>query len=312
MKKITLLVACLVGLNAMAQIAGTSFEEPGIFGVQYVDTGDPAVAHDLVDNADEPFINWTSTGAEMGFDARYEPYDTPDVGLTDGDFVGVTDFTPGSGIPYTDGDQGYQISDADGNFILEFDEVDLTGVATPSMSIDYFLSETGYEGDGTVNESGSDRLRIYVKDLTNSTEIDILDTTGNDINDLGIEGAWITGSVNLVADSTVQLVIEVRCNAGSEAFFFDNLVFSGDPLSVDDVTGAQFAMYPNPTTDFITISSALQGEKAVAIFDVLGKEVINTIVADGAQLNIAELTSGIYIVQITEGNAVATKKLVVR
>ena len=74
-----------------------------------------------------------------------------------------------------------------------------------------------------VNESGSDRLRIYVKDLTNGTELDILDTTGSDINDLGIEGSWISGSAPVLPNTTVQLVIEARVNASSEEFFFDNV-----------------------------------------------------------------------------------------
>lgn len=310
MKKITFLLAFLVAVNSFAQIASTSFEEPAVFTIQYVDTGDPNVAHDLVDNTDEPFVNWTSSGGEMGFSARYVPYDTPDVGLTDGDFVGVTDFVTTVGA-YTDGLQGYQISDADGNFILEFDTVDLTGVATPSVSLDYWITETGYEGDGTLNESGSDRLRIYVKDLTNSTEIDILDTTGSDINDLGIEGSWITGGANLLPDTNVQLVIEARMNAGAEAFFFDNVVFSGTPLGINDQNKTQFAIYPNPAQGFINIASPVSGEKKVVIYDVLGKQVMNTSV-NSERLNINKLTSGVYIVQITQGTVSETKKLVVR
>lgn len=309
MKKITLLLALFIAANSFAQIAGTSFEEPAIFAVQYVDTGDPNVAHNLIDNTDEPFVNWTSAGGEMGFSARYVPYDTPDVGLTDGDFVGVTDFVTTVGA-FTDGLNGYQISDADGNFILEFDTVDLTGVATPSVSLDYWISETGYEGDGTVNESGSDRLRIYVKDLTNATEIDILDTTGSDINDLLIEGSWISGGANLLSDTNVQLVIEARMNASAEAFYFDNIVFSGTPLGINDQIKTQFSIYPNPAQEFLNITSPVPGEKKVVIYDVLGKQVMSTKVT-AERMNISQLNSGVYIVQITQGNTSESKKLVV-
>lgn len=307
MKKITLLAALLCGVVSFAQLAGTSFEEPGVFTVQYTDTGDPNMAHALADNTDEPFVNWTSSGGEMGFQARYEPYDTPDVGLTDGDFVGVTDFV-GTVTAYTDGLNGYQISDADGNFILEFDTVDLTGASAPGVSLDYFITETGYEGDGTVNESSSDRLRIYVRDLTNSTEIDILDTTGSDINDLAIEGSWITGIAALQTNTTVQLVIEARMNAGAEAFFFDNVVFDGE-LGITEDAQQLFAMYPNPASNKINIVSEMGGEKQVAIFDVLGKQVINTVIGAEA-LDITALTSGVYIVKITQGQYSATQKLI--
>ncbi len=310
MKKITLLAALFVSVASFAQFAGTSFEEPGLFGVQYVDTGDPSVAHDLVNNTDEPFVDFAATGSEIGYDASYAPYDTPDVGLTDGDFVGVTDFQPTADDPYTDGTQGYQISDVDGNYTLEFDAVDLTGTTAATVSIDYFLAETGYEGDGTLNESGSDRLRIYVRDLTNSTEIDILDTTGSDINDLSIEGTWITGTAVVLPNTEVQLVIEARTNAGAEAFFFDNVVVDAS-FGINDQTASNFAIYPNPATDNINITSSLNGDKMVAIFDVLGKQVMNSVVT-GERLNIEALNSGVYIVKITQGNVSETQKLVVR
>lgn len=324
MKKITFLAALFIGATSMAQIASTSFEEPAVFTVQYVDTGDANVAHDLVDNADEPFVNWTSTGGEMGFNARYTPYDTPDVGLTDGDFVGVTTFAPSGDVGYTDGDQGFQISDTDGNFILEFDEVDLTGASAASVSIDFALSINGdgtngnFEGDGTANESGSDRIRIYVKDLTNNTEIDIVNSTGNDLDDFVPTDSgtgnfivqWQTGTANLVVNTTVQLVVEARFNGGSEVLFLDNVRFT-DFLSTPNQAKNAFSMYPNPAKGFVNFTTAQEGKLQVSVFDVLGKELINTSITNKT-LHIAQLTSGVYMVRITQGGLTETKKLIVK
>ncbi|UAB80230.1 choice-of-anchor I family protein [Marixanthomonas sp. SCSIO 43207] len=232
MKKITFLAALLISAIAVAQtetIASTSFEEPST-GSQYTDTGDASVAHDLINNVDESPVDFTQVADEIGFNARYEPYTTPSNGLTDGDFVGVTSFV-GDVANYTDGVQGYQLSDSDGNMIVEFDAVDFTDYTNNTISVDYFINETGYEGDGTVNESSSDRIRIYVKDETNSTEIDILNTEGSDINDLGIEGSWITGTVTIPDDITATLVVEVRTNSGSEAIYLDNIKFEGEPAA---------------------------------------------------------------------------------
>ncbi len=310
MKKITLLAALLVSAASFAQIAKTSFEVPAVFTVQYVDTGDANVAHALMNNTDQPFVTVTAGGGEIGYTASYSPYDTPDVGLTDGDFVGVTSFAPTAMDPYTDGSQGYEISDVDGNFTLTFDTVAI-GTTTATLSIDYFLSETGYEGDGTVNTSGSDRLRIYVKDLTNTTEFDILNTTGSDINDLMIEGAWITGTAALLPNTSIQLVIEARTNASVEAFFFDNMRVDGI-LGTNNFQADQFSIFPNPASrGFVNISSKVAGEKKVAVYDVLGKQVINTTLV-GDRLDIAALTSGVYIIKISQGNTSTTKKLVVK
>ena len=312
MKNILLLAAIFIANSSIAQI-WTSFEEPVIFNIEYTDTGDATIAHDLVNNTDEPFVDFTTTGGEMGYNAYYAPYDTPGTGLTDGDFVGVTDSSPSTSDPYPNGSQGYQISDVDGNYLLEFDIVDTGTNNVTSLSMDYFIADTGYEGDGTINASGSDRLRIYIKDLTNATEIDILDTTGTDINDLGIQGSWISANVDLssLGGANVQLVVEARTNSGAEAFFFDNILFV-QLIGFEDFNKNQFTMHPNPATSgFVNIASSIIGSKEIVVYDVLGKQLINTVLTEN-RLNISNLNSGIYIVQITQGGASTTKKLVVK
>ena len=310
MKKITFIAAIFLSALSYGQIAGTSFEEPGIFTIQYLDTGDATTAHDLASNADEPFVNYTSTGGEMGFNARYEPYDNPSDGLTDGDWVGVTAFAGDVG-EFSDGVQGYGVGDPDGNFILEFDVLDLTNYVDLNMSIDYYVNETGYEGDGTENASGSDRMRIYVKDLTNGTETDILNTEGSDINDLGIEGSWISASVDLPNNASVQLVVEVRTNSGSETLYLDNISVNG-LLNTENNVKDIFSVYPNPVTSgYVTISSPSNGEKNIAVYDILGKQVMNTTITSD-RLNVSQLNSGIYMLNISENGISSTKKLVIK
>ncbi len=312
MKKIILLFSFIfVGWLSYAQIAYTSFEEPAAVGGQYTDTGDASTAHDLVNNNNEPLVDFTSSGGEIGFNARYVPYDTPGVGLTDGDYVGVTTYTGGGVGSYPDGSQGYQISDTDGNFILEFDVVDLSGYSNVEVMVNYFIRSTGYEGDGTVNDSGNDRMRIYIKDLTNNAEIDILNTTGNDINDLGIEGVWQQGIVPLPDNIQAQLVVEVRTNGGSEALFLDHIVFDQN-LSVNANDFDKFKIYPNPvTSDFVYINSELPGQMDVSIYDLLGNEVLS-LQTVGNKINISSLNEGIYIIKITQEGTTSTRKLIVK
>lgn len=326
MKKITFLAAVLLGATTFAQVAYTSFEEEAIVvGVndgKYFDLGDANVAHDLVNNPLQTPVD-QSGGVELSVDARYEPYDTPDVGLTDGDFVGVTTYTPSGDIGFTDGVQGYQISDTDGNMILEFGEVDLTNVSSPNVSLDFILAINGdgtngnYEGDGTVNESGSDRLRIYVKDLTNNTEIDLFNSTGFDLDDfVPTDGGlyileWQEGTANLLTNTTVQLVVEARVNAGGEVFFFDNIKFDG-ALGLGDNTQEIFSVYPNPASNgYVNITSTISGDKNVSVYNVLGKQVIQaTLTTD--RLNVSELSSGVYIMKISQNGVSSTKKLVIK
>ncbi|KAB1156818.1 T9SS type A sorting domain-containing protein [Flavobacterium luteum] len=72
-------------------------------------------------------------------------------------------------------------------------------------------------------------------------------------------------------------------------------------------------VYPNPVVNgnlFIT-SSNTAATKSVAIFDVLGKQVIKTNVSNQV-VNVSKLISGVYILKITEEGKTATRKLVIK
>ena len=71
-------------------------------------------------------------------------------------------------------------------------------------------------------------------------------------------------------------------------------------------------MYPNPVSgSILNIETAASGTKAIAIFDVLGKQVFS-VSTDNTTLNVGNLNAGVYIVKITEEGKTATRKLIVR
>jgi hypothetical protein len=70
--------------------------------------------------------------------------------------------------------------------------------------------------------------------------------------------------------------------------------------------------YPNPVSNGkIYITSKLSVDKEITIFDVLGKKVLQTIL-NSRELNISALSPGVYIIKIKEGEATATRKLIVK
>ena len=71
------------------------------------------------------------------------------------------------------------------------------------------------------------------------------------------------------------------------------------------------SLYPNPNnTGKVYITSRLNLERKVEIFDVLGKKVIETVLYS-KELNISNLNPGVYIIKIKEGEASATRKLII-
>jgi hypothetical protein len=71
-------------------------------------------------------------------------------------------------------------------------------------------------------------------------------------------------------------------------------------------------IYPNPvSTGRIYITSKSTQNKEVEIFDVLGKKILQATISS-KELNISALTPGVYIIKIKEGDATATRKLIVK
>ncbi|RZK68698.1 MAG: T9SS type A sorting domain-containing protein [Pedobacter sp.] len=125
----------------------------------------------------------------------------------------------------------------------------------------------------------------------------------------------VTSINDLVAPLTVRFY---GWNADAEGgtFSIDDVAFTGniEPLigGLKDNSIAGLSMYPNPLTgNVLNITSTANADKAVAIFDVLGKQVINTKVTNGT-VNVSGLNSGVYIVKITEEGKTATRKLVIK
>ena len=79
-----------------------------------------------------------------------------------------------------------------------------------------------------------------------------------------------------------------------------------------DPTIEGLSFYPNPVSNGkIFITSKLSLDKEITIFDVLGKKVIQTYL-NSKELNVSSLSPGVYIIKIKEGDATATRKLIIK
>ena len=99
---------------------------------------------------------------------------------------------------------------------------------------------------------------------------------------------------------------------------FAEVAFIGDPLlGVTDIILADaISVYPNPASQVISIGNNSNIElEAVNIYDINGRlvkqlEEMNN--STGAQINISDLSSGVYLVHIYGNQASTIKKIVKR
>ena len=86
-----------------------------------------------------------------------------------------------------------------------------------------------------------------------------------------------------------------------------------ETLGVETFKNSSFKLYPNPTEGKVSISSP-QIIKSVAIYDLLGKRIMNI---NGnskkLNLNVSQFEQGMYLIDIIgENNKVETKKLMIK
>lgn len=81
-------------------------------------------------------------------------------------------------------------------------------------------------------------------------------------------------------------------------------------IAENNISGLK--MFPNPVSGTVlNIVSDANATKTVVVYDMVGKQVVNTVTANGT-VNVSDLSAGIYIVNITEEGKTATRKLVVK
>jgi hypothetical protein len=69
-------------------------------------------------------------------------------------------------------------------------------------------------------------------------------------------------------------------------------------------------MFPNPANDFLNFATNSNENIDIQIFDITGKSVLRSENVQNS-VNISELNSGAYFVQITIGVEKETKKLII-
>lgn len=113
--------------------------------------------------------------------------------------------------------------------------------------------------------------------------------------------------------------IVIQCIGINERWGHVNLAAVNGPdctlLSIDEKSLSEsVAVYPNPASDYFEITNDSQSELSVNIYDILGNSVIS---AEATRLkkqsfSLANLNSGVYLVELKSDNQKLVKKLIKR
>ena len=113
-------------------------------------------------------------------------------------------------------------------------------------------------------------------------------------------------------------VAKVRTICDDDIFsIFTSTSFTTASAGIDEVSGASCTIYPNPTSDNMTVTvSGMSGRVTIAVVDLRGREVATaTLDCAGAcskTMDVDRLAQGAYFVRITAEKVSMVRKLIVK
>ena len=203
--------------------------------------------------------------------------------------------------------------------------IDLSGFTAITLSFEYAYVEK--------NTSNNERLIVYVSKDCGQTWSLRKQLSGNALPTSNAQnGPWIPTSAShwkyvevtnilssyLVDNFRVRFSFE---SDGGNNIFIDDINISG-PVGIDGANEViqNFEVFPNPTESNTNINFGINNDAqvSIALLDVVGKE-IKTITTGSLsagehtyQVNTADLSSGIYLVNMLVGDRAYTKRLIVK
>lgn len=187
-----------------------------------------------------------------------------------------------------------------------YQEIPITG--GNQLVISFWYKASGDNTDARIWSNYKDAADAIVYQAAAATD----DPLRNNNGYLPTATVWTQHSITVTSPAeATKLVLAVRAyNNGTASF--DDFSVTQAPLSVSQNAIAGLKVYPNPVSNGkLFIETAANAERTIAIYDLLGKNVLNTTTSN-SEINVASLNSGVYIVKITEEGNTTSRKLIIR
>jgi hypothetical protein len=213
----------------------------------------------------------------LGVQTNTYVYVIRDLALMQADFpsAGITASNSVVVDTSTNGDDAYQLAQADGTVISQFGE-DLT------------------DGTGTAWEHGD----AFAERNAGTTE------TGT-----FVIGDWTISALDFLDDYGA-----CAKSSGFTGPLFETVISLGSwrTLSTNDFNTSELSIYPNPVNNgLVNLKSSLAGVKNVELFDMLGRNVLQTQLS-GETLDVSSVGSGLYLLKVSIADRSSTTKLIIK
>ncbi|MGB0425243.1 MAG: T9SS type A sorting domain-containing protein, partial [Flavobacteriales bacterium] len=183
--------------------------------------------------------------------------------------------------------------------------------ADATFDDDSCIDECTFPEFGVLNISCDDEL-IYVELSVDANNVDGLFYLENSANNqtLVLQDGSSVLNLNFPYGedviATIQSYEYESCSMDMDAFACD--------VSILENTALEINMYPNPANDLVRISTGKVGQMNITLLDLTGKLILDQSTymgVEGTELNLSDLADGTYLVRISDGNSIETRKLMI-
>jgi len=156
----------------------------------------------------------------------------------------------------------------------------------------------------------SENLKVTIG---NTNTVVAQTTTLFDASDIVVQ-EWTTASGLFTCPTTGTYVVGFNCYSAADKnqLGVDDVLVSAS-LAIGDVSSSDFSIYPNPTSSVINISNSSNIEiNSVIVADLNGRTIKTIKVNNVAntQINLSDVSTGIYLMTINSDKGSITKKIV--
>ena len=94
--------------------------------------------------------------------------------------------------------------------------------------------------------------------------------------------------------------------------YFDEISYFDPSLQTSQFSENILSVFPNPTKDIVNVSNTSASINSIEVTDLNGRVVktVNAIDASNVQVNISDLSSGVYMMKIVSDQGTTTKKVI--
>ena len=183
----------------------------------------------------------------------------------------------------------------------------------------FFGFTSDYES-GAMFINGDDAIELFengvVIDVHGDIDVDGTDESWDSVDSWAyrVNSSGPDGSSFVLANWTFGGTGQLDGATNSESTSpFPIGTYSNTTAGVRDNSIAGFSTYPNPVRgNTLTVTTSSTDIKTVNIFNVLGRKVFSQRFSSmNKTMNVSEIASGVYIMKVSEGNNIATKKLII-